>query len=57
MLWFVQEKIIDYTIKQLNKSKDILVLVQDMKYPKASFETKSEPKYLNETETKSEVKK
>ena len=34
-----------------------LVLVQDMEDPKAYFNIKNEPKYLNKTEAKSEVKK
>ena len=32
-------------------------MVQDMEDPKASFDTKNEPKHLDETEAKSEVKK
>ena len=34
-----------------------IVFVQDMEYPKASFDTKNEPKYVNETETRYKVKK
>ena len=49
--------LINYTIKESNNSNYVLVLVQDMEYPKASFDTKNGPKYLNETEAKSEFKK
>ena len=42
-------ELINYTIKVLNTG--------DLEDPKTSFDTKSEPKYLNETEAKSEVKK
>ena len=52
-----REKIINYTIKELNNAEDVLVLVQDINDPKASFDTKNEQKYLNETEAKSEFKK
>ena len=49
--------IISYTIKELNNAEDVLVLVQDMEYPKAYFGTKNEPKYLNKAGSKYEVKK
>ena len=49
--------LINYIKKGLTISKDILVLVQAMEDPKASFDTKNEPKDLNEAEDKSEVKK
>ena len=48
---------INYTIKELKKLEEGLVLVQDMEYPKASFDTKNKPKDLNKAEAKSEVKK
>ena len=48
---------INYTIKYLNKDKDGLLLVQYIEDPKAPFDTNNEPKYLNETEAKSEFKK
>ena len=32
-------------------------MVQDMEDPRDSFDTKNEPKYLNESESKYEVKK
>ena len=32
-----REKLINYTIKGLNNSKDVLVLVQDIEDPKGSF--------------------
>ena len=51
-----RENLINYTIKELNKTKDVLVLVQDTEDPKSSFDTKNETKYLNESEAKSEVK-
>ena len=44
-------------LKGLNKAKDDIVLVQDMEDPEDSFNTKNEPKYLSEAESKSEVKK
>ena len=52
-----KEKLIKYTIKELNNAKDVLVLVQHMEDPKASFYTKNEPIYLNKAGAKSEVKK
>ena len=52
-----REKIFNYTIKELNNAEDVLVLVQDMEYPKAYFGTKNEPKYLNKAGSKYEVKK
>ena len=52
-----RRKSINYTIKVLKSTKDVLVLVQDMDEPKASLDTKNETKDLNETEDKSEVKK
>ena len=51
-----RENQINYTIKYLKNYEYVLVLVQDTKYPKASFDTKNEPTYLNEAEAKSEVK-
>ena len=50
-------KLINYTIKELNNFGYVLVLLQDMEYKKDYFETKNEPKYLNEPEAKSEFKK
>ena len=44
-------------LKGLNKSKDAIVLVQDMEVPEDSFNTKNEPKYLNKARVKFEVKK
>ena len=44
-------------MKHLKNAKDVLVLVKDMESLKASFDTKNEPKDLNESEAKSEVKK
>ena len=52
-----RRKLINYTIKWLKNAKNVLVLVQDMEDPMASFETKNEPKDLYETESKSEFKK
>ena len=51
------EKIINYTIKYLKNTEDVLVLVQEMEDTKDSFDTKNEPKDLNEAEANSEVKK
>ena len=51
-----REILIDYAIKYLNNTKDVLVLVQDMWDQKAYFDAKNEPKDLNETEAKSKVK-
>ena len=50
-------KIIQIYYKWLKDAGYVLVLVQYMEDPKASFDTKKEPKYLNKTETRSEVKK
>ena len=36
-----REKLINYNIKELKNSKEVLVLVQDTKDPKASFDTKN----------------
>ena len=36
-----RKKLINYTIKELKNTKDILVLVQGMEDPKASFDTKN----------------
>ena len=52
-----REKQINYTIKYLKNYKYVLVLVQDTKNPKASFETKNEPTHLNEAEANYDVKK
>ena len=52
-----REKPINYTIKYLKNYEYVLVLVQDTKYPKASFDTKNEPTQLNEAEANSVVKK
>ena len=41
----------------MNNAKSILGLVQNMEDPKASFNAKNEPKYLNKAVSKSEVKK
>ena len=35
-----REKLINYTIEELKNAEDVLVLVQDMEDPKASFDTK-----------------
>ena len=35
-----RENLINYSIKELNNSKDVLVLVQYTEYPKAYFDTK-----------------
>ena len=45
--------LINYTIKQLKNAKYVLVLVQDMEDPKASFDNKNEPKDLNKAQVKS----
>ena len=52
-----REKLIIYTIKELNNSEYVIMLLQDTEDPNASFNTKNEPKYLIEAEYKSEVKK
>ena len=51
-----REKLINYTIKELDNVEEVLVLVQEMEYSKASFDTKNEPKDLKLAEAKSEVK-
>ena len=43
-------------MKYLKNIEDVLVLLQDMEDPKASFGTKNEPKDVNETEAKYRVK-
>ena len=50
-------EIINYPIKELKNANDVLVLVQDMEDTKVSSDAKNEPKYLDETEAKSEVNK
>ena len=35
-----REKIINYSVKELKNTGDVLVLVQDIEKPKASFDTK-----------------
>ena len=49
-------KSINSTMKYLKNIEDVLVLLQDMEDPKASFGTKNEPKDVNETEAKYRVK-
>ena len=44
-----KEKLNNYTIKYLNNTKESLVLVKYMEYPKDFFDTKNKPIYLNET--------
>ena len=48
-----RKKIVNYTETELKNAKDVLKLVQDMKYPKGYFDTKNDPKYLNEADSKS----
>ena len=52
-----REKLINYTIKELNNTRDFIVLVQEMEDPKGYFDTKNEPKDSYKSEAKSEVKK
>ena len=48
-----KEKNINYTIKELNKPEEVILLVQDMEDPKASVDSKKQTKNSNQTEAKS----
>ena len=40
---FFREKLINYTVKELNNAEDILVKIQDLVDTKAYFDAKNEP--------------
>ena len=40
-----QENLINYTIKGLKNAEDVLMLIQYLLDPKASFDANNEPKY------------
>ena len=50
---FFREKLINYTVKELNNAEDILVKIQDLVDTKASFGANNEPKDIISEEAKS----
>ena len=52
-----RENLINYTIKELNNTEYVIVIIQDLMDPKASFDAINEPKYLTPYDSKSEAKK
>ena len=51
------EKLINYDIKEINNSEDILMIIQYLKDPKSLFDHKNKPKDLTTEEERSKVNK
>ena len=57
VIWYFCEKLINYTIKELNNTEEFLMLVHDLKGLNPFFDYKNKPKDLNPEEARSDINK